>query len=52
VKIAETAGIHWNECQPALVGGHKGFCSSRLGGKMGDQQEDEKESGPPCCGPC
>jgi hypothetical protein len=26
VKITETEGIRWNECQPASGGGHKSFC--------------------------
>jgi hypothetical protein len=52
VKIAETGGIHWHERQPASGGGYKGFRQLRLGGKMGGQEEDEKESGLLCCSLC
>jgi hypothetical protein len=41
--MAETEGIHWNEHQPASGGGHTSFYQLKSGGKMGGQQEDEKE---------
>jgi hypothetical protein len=38
-----SGGICWSECQPALGGGHKGFCQLRSGGKMRGGQGDEKK---------